>query len=107
MMTENEAKTKWCPMARFQGGNDKSAFNRFHGFMRDGLPGLLCIGSDCMAWRAVPEQFERKRTSAGKLPDGDGWKADLDADPKDGGIWWKRSIAPAGGYCGAFGEPSN
>lgn len=34
-MTEEEAKTKWCPFARDV----------------DGAPTTNCIGSACMAWR--------------------------------------------------------
>lgn len=44
-MTEDEAKTKWCPAFR---GND-------HGINRpfeiDAAPPGFCLGSACMAWR--------------------------------------------------------
>lgn len=51
-MTEEEAKTKWCPHARV----DSTASNR-----PDSYPGHdigsgkwpTCIGSACMAWRWV------------------------------------------------------
>lgn len=55
-MTEDEAKTKWCPMARV----DSTAANRGdqYGFQIDRDP--CCIGSACMAWR----WSEPKRTLA-------------------------------------------
>ena len=47
-MTENEAKTKWCPMAR------KLAHSGDDGFVacnRDADGGLAaCIASECMWW---------------------------------------------------------
>lgn len=45
MHTEDEAKKKWCPMARC-GGN--VGCNRGGG---DFASGPYCIGSDCMMWR--------------------------------------------------------
>lgn len=44
-MTKEEAKTKWCPMARFyNGGLSTPAYNRGSGFKSK------CIASDCMMW---------------------------------------------------------
>jgi hypothetical protein len=43
-MTEDEAKTKWCPMAREVG--EKISNNR-HGF---GFAHTMCIASACMMW---------------------------------------------------------
>jgi hypothetical protein len=56
-MTEQEAKTKWCPMARCKIDHDCAdtiAVNRWS----DGamIRGSLCVASDCMMWRwEVPE----------------------------------------------------
>ena len=50
MMTEDEAKQRWCPLVRFKSMDTGSgpAFNR----MVDPQPlETLCIGSKCMAWR--------------------------------------------------------
>lgn len=49
-ITEEQAKTKWCPFARvYHGTLDSPAYNRRHD---DELPSRAsCLGSDCMAWR--------------------------------------------------------
>ena len=50
-MTEDEAKTKWCPFAReasSPGGWNRAVFS-------DG-PHSKCIGSQCMAWRWTDQQ---------------------------------------------------
>lgn len=53
MVTEEQAKEKWCPKARAPVGNAASncAVNRTH-MAHHGLP--ACIGSQCMAWRWTP-----------------------------------------------------
>lgn len=52
-MTEEEAKTKWCPFVRITTGNEQyhACNNRSEVSSRDAVLGTLCIGSDCMAWR--------------------------------------------------------
>ena len=55
-MTEKEAKEKWCPMARCKIDHDCAdtiAVNRWS----DGamMRGSLCVASDCMMFRFVPE----------------------------------------------------
>lgn len=54
-MTEDEAKTKWCPAVRFVPATDSHhAFdNRGDAFDPMRVPG--CIGSACMAWRVTYE----------------------------------------------------
>ena len=53
-MTEDEAITKWCPMARVAeedaSGATGPAFNRYDGGDCS-AKSALCIGSQCMAWR--------------------------------------------------------
>lgn len=55
-MTEDEAKAKWCPLARvWDIGMDRApvSFNRVeYGINRLEVPdSALCLGSGCMAWR--------------------------------------------------------
>jgi hypothetical protein len=51
MMTEEQAKEKWCPFARVAGISSRGAINRDD---KSGEPDVCarCIASDCMAWRS-------------------------------------------------------
>lgn len=72
-MTEDEAKTKWCPFVRFV----PESVSVFAGTTR-GIPltrdegvehaGFSCIGSACMAWRRDPDRA--LDTKAGWANDG-------------------------------------
>lgn len=59
LMTEEEAKTKWCPQVRY-GAFQEPAANRWKQSAPEDQPHALnpvpcrCIGSDCMAWRWGP-----------------------------------------------------
>ena len=60
MITEEEARKKWCPFARdslleeCRDGVTSYSFNRAVGCGTGKLPeNCLCIASDCMAW--IPE----------------------------------------------------
>lgn len=59
-MTEEQAKTKWCPMVRIVVVNDHIQENR-HGQFRavdnDGT-GPFCIGSACMMWREEQDKSD-------------------------------------------------
>lgn len=65
-MTEDEARTKWCPFARLAfatstGETNVPGYNRVVVFGEE--PTLnpedsRCIGSDCMAWRWVMDPDE-------------------------------------------------
>ena len=50
-MTEDEAKTKWCPMAREWG--DENSYNRVLGKADEHTK---CIASDCMMWIATDNE---------------------------------------------------
>ena len=47
VMTEDEAKKRWCPDARVE----LAASNRIPSDSLVKMPGTLCMGSQCMAWR--------------------------------------------------------
>jgi len=93
MMTEDEAKTKWCPMARNLGTllqaakpGDKdyvvACGSQNRGYAMGGpLYNSLCIGSACMAWRWAREP-----------------------DPADDHPFIEKFVSVRG-YCGAFGRP--
>lgn len=59
-MTESEAKTKWCPMVRYQ---DLRAINRDACYDNSGTH---CIGSACMMWRHLVNTKEGYCGLAGK-----------------------------------------
>lgn len=54
-MTEDEAKTKWCPFVRHYNALFQPCGNSLAGSMRDHdrSKGMFfnCLGSACMAWR--------------------------------------------------------
>lgn len=82
-MTEEDAKTKWCPFTRLIADNGGLTANR-----SDSLPDITrCMGSGCMAWR---------------------WDAEWDfntAAPM-GPDYERRAMALRSGYCGLAGKPS-
>lgn len=88
MLTEEQAREKWCPLSRPEsasyaicGGNRD----------RDGRPSskVLCMGSACMAWR-----WGMKVETGIKHPPGD----------ENVTITWTPE-SETHGYCGAFGRP--
>ncbi len=83
-MTEDEAKTKWCPFVRLTGTEREWHANRPQGAAAPSERSTyLCMGSACMAWRVVREEV-----------------SGTDAD----GFGYVRS-AVTGGYCGLAGAP--
>ena len=88
-MTEDEAKTKWCPFARVSLHDGEAignhAANRFP-VNTGGEMYSRCIGSECMAWRwkyVLPDESTELGMNAHKT----------DSD----GNWL--------GYCGLAGKP--
>lgn len=77
MLTETEAKTKWCPFARVATQYaDGKPINRVGSDSEESPVPVIemifdeskCIGSDCMAWRwktSLPTSFVPKPTSTG------------------------------------------
>ena len=98
-MTEEEAKTKWCPHVRVVVA-DEGTGNRWpksHGAEGDLDFGTdnCCLGSACMQWREVRKS---EHSGADNRPDGDGWAR------RTVQIGWRREIV-IGGYCGLAGKP--
>mgnify|MGYP000505886524 CR=1 FL=1 len=52
MLTEEEARKKWCPASRASNANLTAGVNRRPSNKVD--PDCYCIASDCMAWRWQP-----------------------------------------------------
>lgn len=59
MLTEAEAREKWCPFVRVAAAGVSNLWNRPKALARsvDSLePKMsMCLASSCMAWRFVPE----------------------------------------------------
>ena len=53
MLTEQEAKKKWCPFARPMSANGQTIINR--NVTGEISAKSMCIGSACMAWRDSAE----------------------------------------------------
>ena len=116
-MTEEEAKTKWCPFARsiparrakdgsIEHDGGVPAFNRYNTDEKGvtTLPGSgMCIGSACMAWRSSKPEIEYGSAVVGKdgnplafEPLGEGWA--FTATRR-----WARETPS--GFCGLAGHP--
>jgi len=68
-MTEDEAKTKWCPFVRaISYGSPSPTEDHMYITNREG-PDSLCIGSECMAWRT----YELRIGAKSVIPDGQGY----------------------------------
>lgn len=89
-MTENNAKTKWCPFVRSD--NADNAINRWtdgdYSIAGPYQKAFLCIGSECMAWRATDNEIQA-------TPSG----------PVEFGRARNASDYVSAGYCGLVGKP--
>lgn len=115
-MTEDEAKTKWCPFVRYlatfrnDAGKLEAAgcFNR--GGADSGLENARCIASECMAWQFNEIEYEDgEPLPFGMTPADPGWE-------KSGETWyagpgvtgerrqlWRKPL-PRTGYCSLAGK---
>jgi hypothetical protein len=103
-MTEEEAKTKWCPAFR---GNDHGV-NRPNELKTNAGIGF-CVGSACMAWRwAEADSLDKPtRVHPGVLKDHwQGWTV-TDSTPDANGYVEISPPAPKlpHGHCGLAGKP--
>lgn len=101
-MTEDEAKTKWCPFARTS-DDDGSTFNRrWDGKVSEAA---ACLGSGCMAWRWLQKPMRQASWTPVE-----GWEhspADP-GDPEDRDYWLQPqedAVRQRPGYCGLAGAP--
>lgn len=121
-MTEDDAKTKWCPFARCQGGyaygnpTQNRVLDKEHD--EDGAitkatvtwtADAICIGSACMAWRTVDDGMRKPiRVHPSVLADNwQGW-ARREGDQPDGNGYIlidPPSHQARDGYCGLAGAP--
>lgn len=88
-MTEEEAKTKWCPHARETMDHGHGAANRDY----SGKPISKCLGSTCMAWRTRHQWLD----NAQQRPD---WVS-YEPYAFEPGPGQERDY----GYCGLAGAP--
>ena len=59
-MTEQEARTKWCPSVRVELFGNAVVVNRYKGKLEETYN---CIASDCMMWRwHSPSKSPEKRS---------------------------------------------
>jgi len=62
LLTEEEAKTKWCPMVRFITSHNFQGSVRTLINNRDGGNESVCIASECMWWK-----WDGERGYCGKI----------------------------------------
>ena len=118
-MTEDDAWTKWCPFSRvivtrpgstFPPHNRVAALDSKPSDEPDDVPGALCIGSSCMAWRFDKGEYEywytRSHEPALTGP-WEEWPVQPDEPPSFGMDMkrWRRLTPDRIGYCGLAGKP--
>jgi hypothetical protein len=106
-MTEDDAKTKWCPY------RSTAAFQVMHltvvaggtgavGAIQESNLSPTCAGSNCMMWRW--ERSEPTPTMTGNQHTADALLADkrYTSHPDAPGMFWKTG---GDGHCGLAGKP--
>lgn len=98
-MTEEDAKTKWCPFVRFVSVNNRGESETS---IPRNPPITACIGSACMAWRWKNDYERRWDLPKDKPPEGEGWQR---VEAIGGVAHWVRQHATPHGFCGLAGAP--
>jgi hypothetical protein len=111
-MTEDEAKTKWCPAYRVAmagaGGSSMSTVS-FRDLTNRPREGGKCMASACMVWRVSghsPEYTDVQNTAIGQKPkpvEGKVWRR-VHRDDEAANDWQWRLYATEG-HCGLAGRP--
>lgn len=108
LLTEREAKTKWCAQARVA-VNGTGSLNRADGCYTG------CLGSECMAWRWLDKTAKCQPVKTVDVPVGKASTSDA-LKPTPGHKWvsGKRDhnavtwgLFPMLGYCGLAGKPNH
>lgn len=125
VMTEEDARGKWCPFARCGSPSDPGWSHNRDCATSTSEPskGAACLASGCMAWRwrrewrytyspCAPNQM---RVMPHDKPPGNGWRSVMDEenpaepyrnydnDRKASLAMWERDYV---GYCGLAGSPT-
>ena len=111
-MTEDEAKTKWCPFVRlkFAATSDAPSCNRDEGQTASFKRQTMCIGSACMAWRWLPlladEAFKNAVIkAAGDIGDKTENRHKAAAHVIANRAAYGLPTQPFDGFCGLAGKP--
>lgn len=105
-LTEAEAKTKWCPFARYVFNAPHYASGNRYGedeaiSAKEAAAACMCLASGCMAWRGdgvrLGKEIERRKIEPGSVIPSKDWKDGWGAS-NDG--YWVRTEHIEVGYCG-------
>ena len=97
-MTEDEAKTKWCPQYRVGVADDDTIDNRLTRFPVQLPRAQMCLASECMAWRWEPQTYEHHSNDVGSY-------VNTEPDTNRYGVRVRGKALPREGYCGLAGRP--
>ena len=105
-MTEDEAKTKWCPHVRFHTTMDDGTWSNRLG----GLPLTCCLGSGCLAWRWLPLMADKAFAAAiikaaADIGDKSENKQKATKHVMENRAEYGLPTVPFDGYCGLAGKP--
>lgn len=108
ILTEEEARTKWCPEARV--AIDAQGYSAANRFGDDGKSYLgsqtFCIGSACMAWRWEGDWSDQKiHPNTLEAWAKYGWVKVDDPFEGDDGTITVRYAGRRVGFCGKAGKP--
>lgn len=111
MLTEAEAKQKWCPWALTPFTSTSGAVGSHNRLFTEKaiMPPMiptpcLCIASGCMAWRWQQYQ-DRETVNCPEKPAGEGWEKIEPTSVNQETMMWRRYKGERKGYCGNAGAP--